>query len=542
MKKLKYILMTVSVLAIMSLTSCINEEGLSLNKVSMDVNLTRGGATSEQHGDKFEEVMIWAFEKSSDNRVTDVAAGWRRAIFTDATYTSVSVHLELPMCGDAGADYILVAVINPAKFGDVTYNGSALSLGANTTYTELINARFANSTASTPIMNSVTEGKPGEPALMPVSHWTPISVTSADIHKSDGHKVVSMSVFRAVAKTQFLVARTSEFDLKIKSLKLYNQKMPVDGMVLSPLSGAQLQSENIVPSWFGQNTPSVAQTDAAKMYDFQIATDGVAVAKTLAAHTTDVNDYTLAGGCTIAETSDACTYSDNAMEAPANADDGGYYYEITYQIGSGAEQTRYVALPAVARNHDYQVRALINGEGGLNVNYTVADWKDAEWDLDFSPANNTNLLSAPNVTAVANVAPTVKYNANSSDAVPFKGYFRMSGPVEAEWQPVIYGAESDSYTVEVFEVTNPTTVTLAATPSALPIKVTDANKEKFYEIRVTAKDVNRNGLKFKLAISHTSAWHTTDAKLLLINAGSSSTSTYWPESGNNHTYVEILQN
>ncbi len=549
MKRLSYIFLSMATLAILSLTSCIKEESYSLTKVSMDVNLTRSGATSDQQGDQIEEVMVWAFEKPTSTTVENKAAGWRRATYSGAVYTSVSVHLELPMCGDQGADYILIAVVNPSKFGDVTYNGDPLTLDGQTTYTELINARFANAAGVNPILSSVEEDTPGDPALMPVSHWTTITVEKEDIHSSSGHKVANMSVFRAVAKTQFMVARTSEFDLKVISLSLHNQKMPTDGLLLSQLSKPQLETQGVAPSWFGDNVPNVATTDAQKSHSFALPADGVAVNKTLAAASDDPTAYTRVAGCTIAETLDVATYSNNATTAPADAADGGYYYQITYQIGSGSPQTRYVALPAVARNHDYQVRALVNGEGGMEISYTVADWVDVEWDdMHFTPANNTNLLAAPNVDAVASSAPTLTYNANIDAGTPFKGYFRMRGPVGAEWKPTIYDAAASDYKVEVYEVTNAESTPIGLGSEVLTgvnndkfVEVTETNKDKFYEVRVIALNPDRNGKKFKLAISHSSLWHA-DTKLLLINAGAGSTTTYWPNSGSHHTYIEILQN
>ncbi len=549
MKRLSYIFLSIACLAVMSLAGCIKEESYSLTKVSMDVNLTRSGTTSDQQGDQIEEVMVWAFEKPTATTVENRAAGWRRETYSGGVYTSVSIHLELPMCGDAGADYILVAVVNPHKFGEVTYNGSPLTLNGQTSYTELINARFANTTGVNPILSSVEENTPGDPAVMPISHWTTISVEKEDIHKSSGHKVANMSVFRAVAKTQFLVARTSEFDLKITSVKLHNQKMPTDGLLLSQLSKPQLENRDVAPSWFGENLPQTASTDAEKLHTFSLPAEGVAVNKTLTVKSDDPADYTRVAGCTIAETLDAATYSDNAKSAPADAADGGYYYEITYQIGSDTPQTRYVALPAVARNHDYQVRALVNGEGGLDVSYTVADWVDVAWDdMHFTPANNTNVLSAPKVDAVATSAPTLTYNANLDAGTHFKGYFRMSGPVGAKWKPTIYDAASNDYKVEVYEVTNAESTPIGLGSEDLTgedndqfVEVKEENKDKFYEIRVIALNPARNGQKFKLAISHSSLWHA-DTKLLLINAGAGSTSTYWPESGSHHTYIEILQN
>ncbi|MBR2399789.1 MAG: hypothetical protein IKA96_07525 [Alistipes sp.] len=527
----------------MMFASCVKEESHSMTDVSLMVNLSRAGSTSEQQGDQIEEAMVWAFQINGA-QISDNAAGWRRATFSN-TYTNVSVHVDLPQCGDGGADYLLVAVVNPAKFGAITNpDGTPLTLDGATTYPQLINARFANvAGGSTPILGSVAEGTPGEPALMPISHWENVSVTSADLHSATPHKLVDMSVFRAVAKTQFLIAKTSAFDLKVTALTLHSGKMPQNGLLLSSLSKEQLLTVNTSPAWFNNNTPTYASATSA--HAFAIADGGKAVDKILAAATQNVVDYTLAGACTVAETSEACTFVDNAKSAPAG---NGYYYEIKYQVGAGAEQTRYVALPAIARNHDYQVRALVNGEGGIEVSYTVKDWEDVSWDLtgSFTPAINTNLLAAPDVNSTATVAPKVRYDA--TNPTPFKGYLRMSAPIDATWKPVLFSAENDEYRIEVFKVTSKNPVTVEATPvysdaaqsTMTPITVAAENKDTFYEVRVTPLKQNPTDSKFKLAISHNSLWHT-DYKLLLINMGATSTSTYWPDSGNNHTYIEITQ-
>ncbi|MBO5465605.1 MAG: hypothetical protein J5989_08985 [Alistipes sp.] len=527
----------------MMFASCVKEESHSMTDVSLMVNLSRAGSTSEQQGDQIEEAMVWAFQING-TQISDNAAGWRRATFSN-TYTNVSIHVDLPMCGNGGADYLLVAVVNPAKFGAITNpDGTPLTLDGATTYPQLINARFANvAGGSTPILGSVAEGTPGEPALMPISHWENVSVTSADLHSATPHKLVDMSVFRAVAKTQFLIAKTSAFDLKVTALTLHSGKMPQNGLLLSSLSKEQLLTENTSPAWFNNNTPTYASATSA--HTFTIADGGKAVDKILAAATVNVVDYTLAGACTVAETSEACTFVNNAKSAPAG---NGYYYEIKYQVGAGAEQTRYVALPAIARNHDYQVRALVNGEGGIEVSYTVKDWEDVSWDLtdSFTPAINTNLLAAPDVNSAATVAPKVRYDA--TNPTPFKGYLRMSAPIGATWKPVLFSSEKDEYRVEVFKVTSTNPVVVETTPvfsdaaaaTMTPVEVSDANKDTFYEVRVTPLKQNPTDSKFKLAISHNSLWHT-DYKLLLINMGATSTSTYWPDSGNNHTYIEITQ-
>lgn len=537
------LIISIACLAASLFVGCAKEDVGSLTDLSLQVNLTRGGSTSEQQGDQIEEAMVWAFQ-SDGASITNQATGWRRATFNN-TFTNVSVHVDLPDCDENGADYIVIAVVNPARFGKITNAaGELLTLGATTTFSELVNARFANlSGGATPILGSVAEGQPGEPALMPISHWAQVSVTEDDLHSAASHKLLNMSVFRTVAKTQFLVAKTSSFDLKITSLKLHSGAMPQNGLVLSNLSSEQLLMPNSAPAWFNNNTPTYATSASAHTFTFA---DGAKVVdKQLAVSSSSVADYTLAGACTIAETTESCTFVNNAKQAPEG---DGYYYEVTYQVGSSTPQTRYVALPVITRNHDYQIRALVNGEGNVEFSYTVKDWVDEVWDLtnSFTPAINTNLLAAPNVNSVAAAAPVVEYHAQTP--TPFKGYLRMSAPKDAQWKPVLFDAESDEYRLQVYKVTSTNPVTVESTPvyddkdasNVTPVKVTDSNKDTFYEVRVTPLKQTPKDDNFKLAISHNSLWHS-DYKLLLINMGATSTATYWPNSGNNHTYIEITQ-
>ena len=77
-------------------------------------------------------------------------------------------------------------------------------------------------------------------------------------------------------------------------------------------------------------------------------------------------------GKVLYETAKSCTYTDGTYQNVPTGN--GYYYKIIYKIGNnGTPQTRYVPLPPIVRNHDYQVRALIKEDGGIVVNYTVAD-------------------------------------------------------------------------------------------------------------------------------------------------------------------------
>ena len=245
MKRVNYIFSIAACLAAL-LTSCVKEEAYTLETLNLEVNVTRAGGESEQQGDKIEDVMIWAFRMKSGGAVENDAAGWRTYTPTSDTYTSVTVHIPLPMC-EGSANYRLVAIINKGKFGEIVdADGEELTLNGDTKYNDLINARFKSDVVNA----SLSEAKPGTPAVMPVSHWTDISVNESNTHENTNniqgwqHLSVNMPVFRAVAKTQLFVARNNQFQLEVHEVTLVNAAAEEQGVILSQANDVNS------PNWF----------------------------------------------------------------------------------------------------------------------------------------------------------------------------------------------------------------------------------------------------------------------------------------------------
>ncbi|MBO5656240.1 MAG: hypothetical protein J6R87_04230, partial [Rikenellaceae bacterium] len=83
MKKFGQIL-TVAICLAVALVGCIKEESYKVEKALLTVDLTRGAASSQQQGDRIEDVMIWAFRCKLDDATglaSEVqegpATGWR---------------------------------------------------------------------------------------------------------------------------------------------------------------------------------------------------------------------------------------------------------------------------------------------------------------------------------------------------------------------------------------------------------------------------------------------------------------------------------
>lgn len=353
------------------LSSCIKEESYEVHELMLDANITRATTSSEQ-GDQINDVMIWAFDANdSYNKV-----GWVEYTAPANTYKDITVHVPVKICGDAGSTYRLVAVINKDKF-----KNTGLTFGSNTTYQELISASFDNSELIAE--NLVETNNPGNPAVMPISHWCDVPVTEADFGQ---HKHVKMKVFRSVAKTHFYITKKSEFAMNVTTLELHNGCLPTGGMVLSNSTSTALESESATPSWFSTNGKIPTTVSATTLVD-NLITSPVAVGEGKVDSTEnrdganlDLTKYQLVGSKLIYETNKTATV---ATDYGSVTETSGYYYKIGYTVGDGPEYIRYFALPQIARNHDYQVRARVDAGGEMTLILLVNEWVESELNLDY---------------------------------------------------------------------------------------------------------------------------------------------------------------
>lgn len=385
------------------------------------MNLTRAGATSDQQGDQIQDIMIWAFDLNDGMN----CVGWRQYTPPTTTYTTLSLHVPAKTCGDQGGQYRLVALLNRNTFTDA--DGNVIPLGRNTTYNDLISGKFV----SPAVMDAaIVENTPGSPAIMPISHWMDVEVRKTNTHDAPAnasdwsHLWVNMPVYRTVAKSQFLMAKKgadANFDLKVISLKLINNAMPTDGLILSSVIGDGLSAATATPKW-DWNPVGVADENKDDDLIFAPATSttqGVytlvnadteetannakSVNAKLAGHDqTDEGSkfYTPIGSHFIYETTEVCEYTDNATSAPSG---NGYYYEVKYTVEKDT-LTRYVGIPnQIARNHDYQVRALVDAGGKLSLNLVVNEWDDVTqgWDyIDVATLDENGKLRWNDTTTV----------------------------------------------------------------------------------------------------------------------------------------------
>ncbi|MBQ2008124.1 MAG: hypothetical protein II236_05565 [Alistipes sp.] len=430
MKKV-YLLLTA--ICLTALTGCIKEEyTLEETAITVNVSTRATGTASTEQGDGIQDVNVWAFKytetiedalknigedftisyEGKDNettvlkwkgkneteaiekvRITNAATAWSRVPAMEA-WSSVDVHLQFMACTTT-EKYILVAVINQGQFGTIKVGSETKTLGRYTTYSDLINAKFVAPAARGALMvSNPGNGSGADPDYMPISHWTTFDLTTA--HAGNTHPntclEVPMPVYRALAKTQLLVAKSdANSTVTIKNVTLGSTAYPTEGALLSAAVGQVVTVNNTTkaadfkapgdttPQWY---VSSVAKSSTTVEKDILTA-ESVTVDKPLTedehkAATAD-GDYTKFTPITSYFLYENKGGSDVWNTASTN---GGYYMDVTYDAGAG-DKTERVWLPAVVRNHDIQVRALVNAGGKMTLTINVMDWepKANHWDF-----------------------------------------------------------------------------------------------------------------------------------------------------------------
>ena len=260
-------------------------------------------------------------------------------------------------------------------------------------------------------------------------------------------------------------------------------------------------------------------------------------------------DLTIVGGSVTAEVASGET--DAAEYTPVQAD---AYYPFENPWGSTAwnlpgdsrgniltirykydtdsqERTGTVYLPPIDRNTYYMVCCQLSNSGKIMVNYSVADWDDAEpYELEFAaPEYELPTQSYP-VASTPYARPTVHYNGDpAAQEGTFSINFKISGPVGQVWTPTLLNATDADYQITVTQ--NGSTVAAPYLASAVP-----------YGITIRALRPDNVGKTLEFAISYTPQWDPTGTSLLMIN-GNSESELRWPVPAGtvNPTYKIVIE-
>lgn len=383
MKKFGQIL-TVAICLTVALVGCIKEESYKVEKALLTVDLTRGAASSQQQGDRIEDVMIWAFRCKLDDATgqpsevqAGPATGWRYQQNLN-TYQNISLHVELPICAGE-QDYIVIAVLNTKAFGAMSKE-----LGSNTTYNDLASTVFdANKGAA--FWQTYPNEAGTSPELMPISNWKTMTIKSTNTHPDHCYEL-TMPVYRAVAKAQLYMNTSSDkFAVTVTEAKVVSKNAPVNGGVFTG-NTKEVVGSNGEKSMQGNSDESVdlpnplgtLKYDAVSKQMWNTATNAWSnVVVDAVAENGDVNDdYTWVGSTFLYENSAALTETGYDTLPTSN---GGYYMQVVYEVtvsNKTESHTKYVPLPATVRNHDYTVKATVEQAvtGDLVINYEVTEW------------------------------------------------------------------------------------------------------------------------------------------------------------------------
>lgn len=389
MKKFGQIL-TVAICLTVALVGCIKEESYKVEKALLTVDLTRGAASSQQQGDRIEDVMIWAFRCKLDDATgqpSEVqegpATGWRYQQNLN-TYQNISLHVELPIC-DGEQDYIVIAVLNTKAFGALSK-----TLGSKTTYDELASTVFDAKDAA--FWQTYPNEAGTSPELMPISNWKTMTIKSTNTHPNNCYKL-TMPVYRAVAKAQLYMNTSSDkFAVTVTDAKVISKNAPVNGGVFTG-NAKTVDGANGEKSMQGNSDESVdlpnplgtLKYDAVSKQMWNTATNSwSAVVVDAVAENGDVNDdYTWVGSTFLYENGAKLTETGYDTKPTSN---GGYYMQVKYDVtvsGKTESHTKYVPLPATVRNHDYTVKATVEQavNGHLVINYVVTEWETKTIDV-----------------------------------------------------------------------------------------------------------------------------------------------------------------
>ena len=329
-----------------------------------------------------------------------------------------------------------------------------------------------------------------------------------------------------------MIKESDTFDLEVIEAKLTHMDLPKEGIRLSKLKADALKIEyrsdtdQPAPAWFGSDPDIDDDVDVRHLMNTNgIIKDGdkKVIVKSVKDASATSQQYQFVGSTFMYEAPGKCAQKDDVYNEVSG---NGYYLEVTYKV-NGASQTRRVAIPCeVLRNHDYQIKATVKNDGGVAVKYTVADWEDVPWNLEFDAAQNSELLPLPskNSKPAENQFAAVSYTQGSEGGAA-KLFFQMEGPGGITWKPTILNASQDHYITRVYEVIplthdaegNIATYELSSERVEGDI---EADPDKFYCIKVIALDATAHEARtepIKLGVTHAPQWNDEKSNLLVVN-------------------------
>lgn len=471
--------LAIAICAAALLSSCIKEENFKRDTVQLNVTLTRSSADSTQpgtgieQGDKIDDVTLWAFsytEVSNDGFpvIADdaKAVGYRYVSGITNTYGSIGIHVPLPTC-DNTANYLIVAVINRSAFG------SDFSLGQTSDWKTI---REANFTADGAFWSVHPQSK--DPELMPVSNWAAFTINSGNVHEQNTDGTwkcynLQLPVYRAVAKSQLYMAKTSEnFTLVVKEAKVVANSGYSDGKVLTYTSKNDTTKSEVkgLPSasdsdwWWTEPTTANSVSYAMRntvVENSQSTWNEVNVSQTGSAESPQNNTFQWVGSTFLLENNNEAAYGTGAYE---EAQGEGYNLYVKYTVDD-QEYEVYTPLGKVVRNHDYQVKATVDAGGQMTLTILVNEWtEDENQVIDYQNSVTVETSDMLDWTSYTSFSYTTDDVPVVDGNIDFEGLnngaaqctFRLRTPVGGRWyaELVTISGDPDHFIFEKAEVTH----------------------------------------------------------------------------------------
>lgn len=280
-------------------------------------------------------------------------------------------------------------------------------------------------------------------------------------------------------------------------------------------------------SYLFPQTETVLDAVPHRANDRMLLTDPVTISKEMERGSSSAGDPSnydvVVSGSYLPEVSSGYQVNDPSYKwNVSSGEDSEAVLYVEYVLGEGIEiQRRYVYLPRVERNDHIKVCILINAEGQLMIEYTVADWDMEDdnmnnWFFDY-PTHSYVRHDIPKTAQQLEQGPASA--AIMSEAVPFTGYFQMTYPDNDTWKPTLIGLQASNCSIRVY--IEEQLVFTSDSPASLPVS------DQWYRIEVSPNGNVQIGEKVNLAITYTPSG-LEEMEYLLING--SHNHYFWPGS------------
>jgi hypothetical protein len=256
----------------------------------------------------------------------------------------------------------------------------------------------------------------------------------------DVDKVTTQEVISAGHEGHFLLAQKVVFPLSRSLAKLSVYAAKAQGTAATPqiLSVDLLAAGTREFSYLFPQTDDVLKAVVARANNRTLLEQIVPVTKAVAKGTPAAEDpasYTpVVNGVYLPEVAEGIPYSQSFQWNVSSGDSREAVLNVRYTLDEGQDiRNGYIYLPRILRNNHIKICILINAEGQIIINYTVADWN---WDESmmqdwffFYPTHSYLWHAIPQTEEDLHIRPG---KATMSENQPFVGYFQMTDPVSGK--------------------------------------------------------------------------------------------------------------